>query len=254
MALGSWVKSKPVRAAGAVAAFTAAIAVAIGLTVPSILDKVFNTVPLATRAELHARNAIQVKTLGPLYFLRSRVTLSYPATMREDQTSAVNLKYLLDYFAIDMTSSPPGGPISTDPIRGTIAKLDGSIDIELASSGFDVVPQGIRQARKGEPLPIDHLWTITPKKTGDHMLLLTIREKHEGTFERNFWSEAELNGLRVQFEQPGVYKLPIYVNTYWGVSRITATLVAAVLAFIGFVLSWDILAPLIRRLFRIPKR
>ncbi len=257
MALSSWVKSKPVRAArsaGAVAVFTAAVAVALGLTAPNILDKAFNTFPLATRAELQAKNTIQLQTVGPFMFLRSRIALSYPAKMREDQTSAVNLKYLLDYYVIDMSLYLPGGPISTDPPRKSIDKLDGSIDIELASSGFEVVPQGARQARNGEPLPIDQLWTITPKQTGDHMLLLTIREKHEGTYERNFSSEAEINGSRVQFEQPGIYKLPVYVNTYWGVSRIKATLVGAFFAFIGFVLSWDILAPLIRRLFRFPER
>jgi hypothetical protein len=167
--------------------------------------------------------------------------LIYPQDMQENQTSAVTLQY-------DVITA------RTDPVTFKVSeeswgKLPLTIGASLNSSAFDIEPSEFLKKEPGHPLPVSFVWSISPQKEGDHILLLDIsfltsswqplaavQRKLEPTPKIAFF----LNEEEVSMTEFGVIQLPVKVHTILGVSNTTVDSIRAAIGLVAFVLLYTI--------------
>ena len=180
----------------------------------------------------------------------SRIELTYPREIRENQTSVVSLRIeaFIDRAVIDATSKQE---TARSRISDTL-ELDEYGALRLTSSGFDIAPDQEISKPAGTPLPTEYAWTISPKREGEHNLLLDL-SGFIGPLQENQQLESVLavNERPLVFGDTRVLRLDVIVKTPWGVGGTTMALIRALIALIGFVLVYPVVAEWIKlRTFR----
>jgi hypothetical protein len=194
----------------------------------------------------------QLFTAGPLMFRVGWLKLRYPRIMKTNETAFVELGYAM----AGVTTDFPNGhdqQSQSEPERQLYNTLEGSISVSVESSAFEIAPRSEMSKGAGSPLPVEATWTVTPKGEGDHYLLVNIRQDLGADLtmlrERATQVEVKINGETVAQDQRGVYRLPVKVVTIYGVSQRAIGLAGLAAGLIGFLVTWDILLPFLRRLF-----
>lgn len=210
--------------------------------------------PLPTSDRFSLETEVQVPTAGPLAFRIAKLNVAYPSTMRENETLPVEVAYSVTYHPMQLPD--PRGIVSTDPLSAQeLGELDAALNLELSSSGFAVEPKTEIARPAKAKLPITEVWTVTPSAEGSRYLLLKVQEENvSGGLAFRVFHRASINGVPTHADTNGVYRLPVTVHTYWGVSRITSSLIGFALAGIGAVLSYPIVVLLLKRRFRLKEK
>lgn len=151
--------------------------------------------------------------ISPLEIPEAEVKLTYPRTMRRNETKEVKLEHTF----VD---------------KSRINKELPSLVAKLYSSAFDVAP--LEQIKKTQlPNVLSTItWIITPKNEGKHLLMLSLSYSEENNF-----------GFRDK-----TFKLVVRVLTIWGVSGLTYYILRGVLIFIGFVIVYPLFVDWVRKL------
>lgn len=196
----------------------------------------------------------QLYTGGPLMFRVGWLKLGYPRIMKTNETAFVELAYTM----AGVTTEFPDG---RNPQRWSgqgpqlYSTLEGSISVSVESSAFEIAPRSEVSRGPGSPLPVEATWTVTPKGEGNHFLLINIRQDLGTDLamlkERPTQVDVKINGETVAKDQRGIYRLPITVVTIYGVSQRAIGLAGLVIGLIGFLATWDILLPFLKRLLRV---
>jgi len=193
--------------------------------------------------------------VGPLGLVTtSKVSLSYPASMLEDETKTVQISYAI------IRETTLGGVTKRDELE----QLPYEVRLSLHSSGFQIDPDDPFVKKDGVKLPIQEAWTITPKAPGERDILVRIEEPRTKFSEfarlpgrvRHF---ASLNGQDIPANPDGRYMLHVSVKNFWGVSPIVANLLSFLIAGLGFVLLYPVVSDRIKtfleeRRYAPPKR
>ncbi|HYJ03881.1 MAG TPA: hypothetical protein VEX43_02030 [Chthoniobacterales bacterium] len=196
----------------------------------------------------------QLFTGGPLMFRVGWLKLRYPRIMKTNETAFVELDYAMAGVTIDFPHRDDQHS-GSEPERQLYNTLEGSISVSVESSAFEIAPRSEVSKGPGSPLPVEATWTVTPKGEGHHYLLVNIRQDLGADLamlqERLTQVEVKINGETVPKDQRGVYRLPVTVVTIYGVSQRAIGVAGLAAGLIGFLVTWDILLPFLRRLFRI---
>jgi hypothetical protein len=196
----------------------------------------------------------QLHTGGPLMFRVGWLKLGYPRIMKTNETAFVELAYTM----AGVTTEFPDGrnqQVWSGLGHELYNTLEGSISVSVESSAFEIAPRSEVSRGPGSPLPVEATWIVTPKGEGNHFLLINIRQDLGTDLavlkERPTQVEVKINGETVAKDQRGVYRLPITVVTIYGVSQRAIGLAGLVIGLIGFLATWDILLPFLKRLLRV---
>ena len=164
---------------------------------------------------------------------RVKLDLRIPTTLRINNTPTVRLSYneelefiTFGNFDFDENDGPFYG-YQQDKL------VSESFSVELGSSGFDIFPNQVIHIEKDETLPVKKLWTISPKKTGQHELIFNVE---------NMWynmgriknTSITLNGEDIPLED--TFSIPVQVLTEWGISERTEILIKGAISVIAFIL------------------
>ena len=184
-------------------------------------------------------------------FRVAKVIVTYPSTMRENETLPIDVGYTVAVHTIEFPDafSRFGGTVNADQYPPQpLKELDRSLKLELSSSGFAIEPKKEIAKQPKSSLPIAQVWTATPKGEGLRYLLLRVDEGQDsGVLAYNFSYSASVNGAPAQPDAGGYYRLPVSVSTYWGVSHVVASVVAGALALAAFILTYPLVVKLIQR-------
>ncbi len=168
--------------------------------------------------------------------------------MRSNETRLVELSYTT---ATTMVSDPSGQISYSEPERTPDSDLEGDISIRIDSSAFAIAPANQVSKGPGVPLPVNITWMITPKAEGNHYLLVSVHQRLGDDVsvlrERPTNVEVQLNDERLAPDPSGAYRLPVKVSTIYGVSQRTIGLAGLAAGLLGFLATWDILLPFIKR-------
>ena len=222
------------------------------LLAPQYSDSVLRSQLALPPHRFKLESEVQLPTAGPLIFRIAKLNVTYPSTMRENDTLLVEVVYTVTYHEREFPDLL--GIVSTDPFPPQeLRELDRPVSLELSSSGFAVEPKSEVAKPAKARLPITQVWTVTPAAEGSRYLLLKIHEERGSGILAffPFSYTASINGMQTQADPSGLYKLPVTVSTYWGVSRITSSLIGYALVLIGAVLSYPIFLPWFKRWFRL---
>jgi hypothetical protein len=130
----------------------------------------------------------------------------------------------------------------------SLESLDREIQINLLSSGFEI--QGLSDAKKGAHYPLVFTWTISPKKEGNHEMLLDL-----SNIVRDARNDSELIGLTVvrmnsniaSLKDGMVLPLTINVTGPLGVPNWIVSAGASIPGLLGFVLTYPLFVDWLRR-------
>ena len=175
----------------------------------------------------------------------SQIVLTYPREIRENQTSVVSLRIeaFVDRTVIDSTSNQE---TARSRISDTL-ELDDYGALRLTSSGFDIAPDREISKPAGTPLPTEYAWTISPKREGEHNLLLDLSGFISPLQEnQQLESVLSVNERPRVFDDTRVLRLDVIVKTPWGVDGTTLALIRALIALLGFVLVYPVVAEWIK--------
>ena len=223
----------------------------VGVMAPTLLGSLIESTGPTPQHKLQVTSIVHVHTAGPSWFRVGNLDVTYPSAMRENETRPVEVTYTVKWGAQEtsnlLSTVPPNPlqPVPTDPLTQTLEKLDRGVKLELTSSGFSIEPKGEVSKQEETPLPTKQVWTVTPTAEGSRSLLLRVEEKEGGNWPTY---EALINGASTQPDAGGFYVLPVSVTTFWGVSRLWASLIGFALTLIGAVLSYPIVVSILRRL------
>lgn len=225
----------------------------IGAFFPSVMQRVaaspFISKSISDEAEVATQQ--QWVTAGPLTYRISQLTIKYPLTMLEDETTTVEAAYSVRHWTQHAPRSRTLFDDSDPPGNTEFRALDRRVEMSLKSSGFTIAPADTFTKHKGQSLPIKELWTITPVGTGERVLHLKLNDSAtpEQSFGESHFPTTQnisINGQAVPPDSNGFYELRVAVQNYWGVSQRTATVVSAVIAVIAFFLGLPVVAELMK--------
>ena len=175
----------------------------------------------------------------------TQFALTYPHEMTENQTSVVSLRIeaFVDRAVIDPTSKQ----------ETARSRLPGALGLgeygalRLTSSGFNIAPDQEISKPSGTHLPTEYAWTISPRREGQHKLLLDL-SGFIGPLQKNQQLESVLsvNEKSLVFDETQVLRLDVIVKTPWGVDGTTIALLRAFIALVGFVLVYPVAAEWIK--------
>ena len=189
----------------------------------------------------------QKVTAGPSFFHNISVDVKYPTRIYQNETlniSAFVNQTSSNYDLSDVSS----GLISADPVDSLLW----DINFSLNGAAFTIDPKDPRSIKASTGLPLDVKWTVLPKLTGCHSLLLDVSriKPSDETFHPTVLSKSFVNGnevIPISVENPNtgaftvtpvnILELPVEVVTKWGISQRSADVITAVLIFIGFILN-----------------
>ena len=160
--------------------------------------------------------------------------LTYSETMRENETNTVTIEY-----AVTTTIA-----VGSDTRSLKLESLAESASATLSSSALTVAPQTTIRKEAGTTLPTRFLWTVTPKKNGEHYLIVDLSDildtRHLGIElpepARGF-EEVTVNGEHADWSTARIQTLPIVVYTHLGISEATFDLIKLALGIFGTALT-----------------
>ena len=194
---------------------------------------------------------IGLPTAGPGMANISHLKIAFPSQMNENQTLPVTAEYSAECLIFDDRNASVWN--DSTPRHSEVRELDEPFKLNLDSSGFEIRPQGSIDANRGAKLPFTGHWTITPKNEGEHYLLLKVEDEPVKptlfSLHRPVKAQVttELNGKPIDENRDGCYELKVIVKTYWGVTKMTVSVVGGLMALCGFVLTWPILVAVMKR-------
>lgn len=160
------------------------------------------------------------------------ILISFPVEMKVDETRNVSFSARVinssDYTFVGHYDLEKAGSFETDALPK--AELENDMEIKLISSGFDI--QGISSAKQGQPFPIIFKWTISPKKEGNHDLLIDLSQM----IAPSSAYMVQMGGRQVELLDSAVLPLEIHVIGSFDVPPGVAAIIAAILAFFGAVI------------------
>lgn len=194
-------------------------------------------------------------SLGPNIMLRkAELNISYPSKMRENETLLVEVTYSAAKQIIGPSAITPDKKIAPHPWTHSMQthELLRDVSIELSSSGFAIEPKGTINIENHTRLPFRQSWTITPSAEGLRYILLTVHEEKK-SMEKITYS-AQINSEPTTSDASGMFKLPVTVTTYWGVSHVTSSVIGFILGGFGALLSYPIVVIFLKRLFHLREK
>lgn len=164
------------------------------------------------------------------------IDIRYPAQMRLNESSVVE---------VSLASSGVG---IHGPIRDIRTKK--SISLILSGAGFDVAPSATIAKPVGSPLPVIWSWTIAPKRTGRHSLLLNLEDLGLEEYRDTATSGQTYLSFEINdHEREGVIvsqlrdvKLSIVVLTQEGLVDTTSSYINYTLTILGFFMLYPAVA------------
>ena len=111
-----------------------------------------------------------------------------------------------------------------------------SLEVSVSSSGFDIAPAQNIKREANVSLPAELIWTISPKRTSDHQILVeVIRAFGLQGYKKNAILTVNDSTTTISEQRP--IPFPIKVLTPWGISSQLQGVIQAIVGLIGFVLS-----------------
>lgn len=216
----------------------------LGLYYPTFLNDFWGITNKKNATNKFSYQALnRISTAGPTSNRVSNINITYPEIMLENETQPVDVKY--DVKSVSFNIGPnPDGSLDTGPSSHTMKQLDFPLELTLASSGFAIKPEETILVEPDSILPLEKVWTITPISEGTRLLILHIHENIHDVFPlfpRSIdpipWDlKVTLNESSITPNPSGIYKLPITVRNYWGVSQRIASLFLVLCTAIGTIL------------------
>ncbi len=219
------------------------VALAPGLVKPpSSIDHGHASLELVTITSLLGTRGNVIEERDEVH---SRFSLTYPREIRENQTSVVSLR--IEAFVDRVVTDPISKQESARSRISDTLELDEYGALRLTSSGFDIAPDQEISKPPGTRLPTEYAWTISPRREGEHNLLLDL-SGFIGPLQENQQLESVLtvNERSVVFGDTQVLRLDVIVKTPWGVDGTTLTLIRAFFALLGFVLVYPVVVEWIK--------
>lgn len=241
---------KTIRIVVAAVLFGSALLAVLPIYFPSYALKVFGD----SRQEI-TRTAVvelgrQYETASFVFlFRRATVQVSYPEKILENLAVPIKIKYFVHQVPVPNPTYSSVTPHYTEPDKPTeYKKLDAKISIKVESSGFTIQPDDPVEFSQNTPLPIEDAWTITaPSGSAGGTILVKLNEENISgvVYDRQF----VLNEEAMPITKDGYYELNIGVVTYWGVSNQVVVIVGGILSILGFILTLQVIEPLLSRFF-----
>lgn len=222
------------------------VLVSLGATVVTDWVTLF-WIPIEKPGMLKATVVHTVPSAGPAAIRSSVVTVEYPETMLENETVPVRATYAVEYV--------PSEELKTmrkifPEDWGAAESADAIVRISLDSAGFEVQPEGTRSLSPDTKLPAVLDWTVSPKQEGRHFLRLAIEQETLAVAAERERS-VRLNGRPLTWDKPGSILMPVEVKSFWGSTRRTNNVIAGLVGFVGFVLTWPVLVAWLKRSMRL---
>ena len=197
----------------------------------------------------------QKVTAGPSFFHNISVDVKYPTRIYQNETLNISASVNQTSSNYDF-SDVSSGLISTDPVDSLLW----DINFSLNGAAFTIDPTDPLSFQASTGLPLVVKWTVLPKRTGSHSLLLDVSriKPSDETFHPTVLSKSFVNGNEVipkSVENPdtgaftvtpvNILRLPVEVVTKWGISQRSADMITAGLTFFGFILSLPYISAMI---------
>lgn len=156
------------------------------------------------------------------------VSIEYPSQIRITDSGLLRVLLL------------PEGP-GNDKLRksrfGRESKLARATTVSLSGAAFDVAPTSAITRPAGTAVPVQWLWTLSPKKEGRQYLTLNIDDFRLSEYHGG---DMQINGRRLAgiVQNPDEQALPIIVLTREGLTVEYHLLIRLAILILGFVLLY----------------
>jgi hypothetical protein len=229
---------------------------AIGIAGTFFPSKVFHVLPFRSLGSpdedvILVETDRQLLTAGRSAFRRSQVSLKYFTSMLEDETKSIELTYTASHgYPVD---DPPGTVSDVSSSSEEIILRYQGVRFSLISSGFKIDPSQSLQKNEGTHLPIVEIWTVTPIAMGERDLWLKVEDPVDSRQLSDILPVSQtaiINGEPVSSNSNGLYKLPISVKNYWGVTQRAAATITGMIALLGFIFAYPLAVDLLKNLIK----
>ena len=122
--------------------------------------------------------------------------------------------------------------------------LEHAVRLSLRSSGFDIEPKEVITVDTQQKLPRDLIWTVTPKKTGSHSIVLDfeniLTSEQAAIIKAGKKVIFESDIERVFHDNSNSIVIDVDVLTKWGVSQLLEDIVRGFLALCGLIIAFPL--------------
>lgn len=124
------------------------------------------------------------------------------------------------------------------------------LKLALRSAGIDIEPRDQVSISQRKKLPQNVIWTISPKKTGVHTLILDIDKdlttEQSAVLDATSKIISDYEADRTFYNNSNSLVIDIEVLTKWGVSQLTEDITRGILALIGIIIAFPLFSDWVR--------